>query len=212
MTKLQDAVTRLDRFISNERVLRHLWVDFRGGYQYACLLSAFSESVFAAARARDIDGIASGAGSDPVLACPADLLPPWFAELTPYLNDTGEATDWLNVVRRWRDLVAVEHSPEWWASAKTQIQIAWATIWLDHGKPDVDVRGFLHRAIYAWTRGKDVEPLLVRVRERPSMYGLTCLLRGELFAAGLSQRLESLADRLVPATLDVLEAHSAVEV
>ena len=68
-----DRLDRLDALIAKDRLLRGQWTDGQGR---ACLLAALSPEVATASSAS---------------RCPAALMPLWFAELTPWLDDEPSA-------------------------------------------------------------------------------------------------------------------------
>jgi len=83
----QERIERLNTMIREDRIARHVWskVDKRGR-EVACLLAALSPE---AGNARLAD------------ACPAEVMPAWFANLTPWIDDNGSAAEWPRVVRRY---------------------------------------------------------------------------------------------------------------
>ena len=87
----QHRFDRLDQYIAEGRVLRRKWADTDvDGRERACLLVALAPEVGSMG---DID------------ACPATLLPPWLAYLTPSLDDSiGQAT-WLVIVKEYARVV-----------------------------------------------------------------------------------------------------------
>ena len=82
-----ERFNRLDSFIAEGRLVRKTWGD---GQERACLLLALAPEV----------GV-NGA----VYRCPAYLIPPWLAELTPSLDDQGSAEAWPAMVRRYSHVV-----------------------------------------------------------------------------------------------------------
>lgn len=84
---LNDRFDRLDCFIEQGRLVRKAWGD---GQERACLLLALAPEV----------------GTDGVMSrCPASVLPPWLAELTPGLDDNGTEAAWPAMVRRYAAVV-----------------------------------------------------------------------------------------------------------
>ena len=77
---------RLDRFIAEGRIIRGSWGD---GKERACLLLALAPEV----------------GSGNIAACPASVLPPWLAELTPPIDDNVAAADWQEIVATYARVV-----------------------------------------------------------------------------------------------------------
>lgn len=78
---------RLDTFIREGRIVRNVWGD---GQERACLLLALAPEV----------------GSDGNIdACPASVLPPWLAELTPSIDDNVADADWLDIIATYARVV-----------------------------------------------------------------------------------------------------------
>jgi hypothetical protein len=84
---INERFDRLDSFITEDRLLRNQWGD---GEERACLLLAISPEVGA-------EGF--------VDRCPASVLPPWLAEITPNLDDCGTEEAWPAMVRRYAVVV-----------------------------------------------------------------------------------------------------------
>ena len=76
---------RLDTYIAEDRILRGAWFDADGGRERACLLVALAPEV----------------GEGMIFACPASLLPPWLAYLTPSLDDGVSLGAWPEVIRNY---------------------------------------------------------------------------------------------------------------
>lgn len=72
-------------------LLRQEWGD---GFERACLLAAIVPETAVAARAS---------------VCPADVMPPWLAHLTPWMDDSGSLSAWPGMVRRYAAVAA-----RWW--------------------------------------------------------------------------------------------------
>lgn len=82
---------RLDAYIAENRVLRSRWSDLDAdGRERVCLLVALAPEV--------------GARGD-VDACPASLIPPWLAKITPAVDDCGTDEVWPAMVRRYSRVV-----------------------------------------------------------------------------------------------------------
>ena len=79
---INERFDRLDRFIAEGRLVRNEWGD---GQERACLLLAIAPEV--------------GGSEGKVDLCPASVLPPWLAELTPSLDDNGTNAAWPAMVR-----------------------------------------------------------------------------------------------------------------
>ena len=86
-----DRVDRLDAMVRENRVIRGSWTR---GHDRACLLAALSPEA----------GYAESAA-----ACPAEVMPPWLAYLTPWLDDAPSADAWPHIVRRYASLARRWH-------------------------------------------------------------------------------------------------------
>jgi hypothetical protein len=86
-----ERIDRLDRVIRENRLIRGKWT---AGHGRACLLAALSPEAGAAQSAA---------------ACPAELMPPWLAYLTPWLDDAPSADAWPHIVRRYASLARRWH-------------------------------------------------------------------------------------------------------
>lgn len=97
---------RLDRFIKENRLIRR---SFGDGKERACLLSALAPEVV-------------GTGH-PTANCPAELMPRWFAEVTPIIDDAGSEKKWKGVVTRYAELAHRWHilSQEEWGALEQRI-------------------------------------------------------------------------------------------
>lgn len=85
-TKLESRFDQLDRLIAEGNLLRGSWTE---GQERACLLAALSPEV---------------ATEKHPSACPASLMPPWLAYLTPAMDDNGSREAWPAMVRRYAQL------------------------------------------------------------------------------------------------------------
>ena len=83
----EERFDRLERMIAEGNVLREQWTD---GEERACLLAALSPE-------------AGEAGS--AAACPAKVLPPWFAHLTPSMDDYVSLKYWPKFIRHYASAV-----------------------------------------------------------------------------------------------------------
>ena len=86
MTDMQERVSRLNAMIAEDRIIRQRWTD---GHERACLLAALSPETGKAERAS---------------ACPAHVMPPWLAHLTPWIDDEVSEDAWPGVIRRYAAL------------------------------------------------------------------------------------------------------------
>jgi hypothetical protein len=84
---IESRVERLQELINEDRIVRGYWTGVdEQGRETACLLAALSPEV---------------AEAETASACPASLMPLWFAHLTPWLDDHSSATAWPQVIRRY---------------------------------------------------------------------------------------------------------------
>lgn len=84
---LEDRVERLNTMLREGRIIRNDWVSSdEQGRETACLLAALSPEV---------------AEAETASACPASLMPEWFAHLTPWLDDHSSTAEWPRVIRRY---------------------------------------------------------------------------------------------------------------
>lgn len=91
----EQRIERLHTFIAEDRLIRKTWTGEKDGWETACLLAALSPEV---GEARDIS------------ACPADVMPLWFAHLVPWMDDEGSLAAWPGMVRRFADLASRWHA------------------------------------------------------------------------------------------------------
>lgn len=83
----ESRVERLNSMIRENRITRHNWLTVdEQGREVACLLAALSPE--------------AGEAESPA-ACPASVMPEWFAHLTPWIDDHSSATAWPQVIRRY---------------------------------------------------------------------------------------------------------------
>jgi hypothetical protein len=89
--QLEESLARLEQYRSTGRLIRHTWTgELADGRDTACLLAALSEE---AGRAKSVE------------ACPAELLDPWFANLTQWFDDAGSDAAWPGMVARYGAVV-----------------------------------------------------------------------------------------------------------
>jgi hypothetical protein len=81
-----ERVDRLDTMIREKRIIRGAWTK---GRDRACLLAALSPEAGSAESAE---------------ACPAEVMPGWFAEFTPWIDDTPSTNEWEKIVERYAGL------------------------------------------------------------------------------------------------------------
>jgi len=83
----QQAIDRLEIYHQQGRLIRRAWTSTDAqGRETACLLAALVPEC----------GVMESADS-----CPASVLPPWLANLTPWLDDAGTAAAWPGFVARY---------------------------------------------------------------------------------------------------------------
>jgi len=87
---LAAAVRRLDRAIAADTMIRGEWTRTEKGRKRACLLAALVPAC----------GVERTAA-----ACPASVLPPWFAECVPWIDESGTVAAWPEMVRTFADLL-----------------------------------------------------------------------------------------------------------
>jgi hypothetical protein len=93
---MQTRLNRLDTFKSEGRIIRHEWEGIDDdGHEVACLLATLSPE--------------AGRRGNPS-ACPAGVMPAWFANLTPWIDDSGSVAAWPSVVERYAALAHRWHA------------------------------------------------------------------------------------------------------
>ena len=86
-------MSNLQTLIEENRIIRSEWRGYDAqGRETACLLAAMSPAVV-----------------DDASQCPADVMPPWLAHLTPWIDDAGTVEHWPKVVRAYADVAARWH-------------------------------------------------------------------------------------------------------
>jgi hypothetical protein len=84
---MTERLERLDKMIANDLLIRGRWHDLdTEGRERASLLAALSPE--------------AGSRGD-ATACPADVMPTWFACLTPWIGDACTLEMWPDVTRRY---------------------------------------------------------------------------------------------------------------
>ena len=129
---LNERFDRLCTFITEDRLVRNTWGD---GQERACLLLALAPEVGA-------DGA--------VFRCPADVIPPWLAALTPGLDDNGSDAAWPAMVRRYS--VVVRRGAETLDDAGWQRVLARTMLTMLAGAAPQDPSGSCPRVSALWTR------------------------------------------------------------
>ncbi len=129
---LNERFNRLDEFIAEDRLVRKMWGD---GQARACLLLAIAPEV----------GV-NGA----VDRCPADVIPPWLAELTPCLDDNGTKDAWPTMIRRYS--IVVRRGAETLDDAGWRRVLARTMIVVLAGAAPHDPSGSCQRVSTLWLR------------------------------------------------------------
>lgn len=91
-SRRQRAADQILRRLHSDRLLRCEWTDgdrVEDGYERACLLAAAAPEIVGEDRI-----------GDPAL-CPAEILPQWLADLTPWIDDSGSLELWPEHVERY---------------------------------------------------------------------------------------------------------------
>jgi hypothetical protein len=123
---MTERLARLDTMLADGLLIRGRWRDLDAqDREHACLLAALSPE-------------AGSRGT--AYACPADVMPPWLAKLTPWIDDSGTLEQWPDVTRRY---AAVAH--RWIALTD-----------LDWAKLQWRVRGICIREAVQHTKRADV--------------------------------------------------------
>src|SRR5262245_34527116 len=108
---LTTRVNRLDKYITEGRLIRNDWIGKDKGRATACLLVALAPEC---GKARSAD------------ACPASVMPRWFAELTPWMDDRGTDEAWPSMVRRYAAVARRWHAidADAWQRCEWLVKIA----------------------------------------------------------------------------------------
>lgn len=159
-------------------LIRHHWYQRLAGNECVCLLSAAAPEVLQYAK----DNVVLG--DVPSSACPVELMPTWFAELTPWLSDMADVATWATLPERYAAALRRNLTPERWARLFIEIQELFA--------------GYLAE-----------DYLAARVPAlRVSTVNLTWTLirEGRLYSAAYMLTMEPYSDTLIPAVLEAWEA------
>jgi len=143
----QERFDRLDRFIEEDRIVRHTWGD---GQELACLLLAIAPEV-----SYEDD---NGQTYSSPMRCPADVLPKWMAKLTPYIDDCGSDTAWPKTIRRYARTVraaSMTFSEEQWAKVELAVQLAFLH---KYGHRLEGLTSTVENACRAWAAGEEAFP------------------------------------------------------
>lgn len=153
-----ERLDRLNTMISENRITRRQWYGRdEEGRQTACLLAALSPE---AGRAEDYE------------SCPAEVMPSWLAELTPWMDDYGTDAAWPHVVKRYAACAARWHKLDDAAWRRVEIAARRASLsevmsytideqvlgvcqaaidWLDDGMPETPPSQRLDMTTVTWS-------------------------------------------------------------
>ena len=115
----------LERMLSENRVLRGFWTNGKKadeGFEKACLLAALAPEVMVPGEDEYHESFYPEIG-----LCPAEVMPVWFAELTPSMDDLGSGEEWRSFANRYAKtirLAAKTLGEEGWAKAESRAQAA----------------------------------------------------------------------------------------
>ena len=88
----KERIERLQTFVAEGRIMRDYWTGIDNqGRETACLLAALAPEV---------------AEAEGEWACPVDVMPAWFAYMTPWMDDNASEAEWPRMVRRYATCAA----------------------------------------------------------------------------------------------------------
>ena len=88
----KERIERLQTFVAEGRIIRDDWTGIDNqGRATACLLAALAPEV---------------AEAEDAWACPASVMPTWFAYMTPWMDDNASEDEWPRMVRRYATCAA----------------------------------------------------------------------------------------------------------
>lgn len=106
------SIEMLEQAIDDGLVIRRKWTDVdEAGRHRACLLAT----------------IAPECGEKGNwMACPANVMPPWLAALTPWIDDSGSEVGWPGQIRRYAAVARRWHvlTPDEWQRCLYRVLIA----------------------------------------------------------------------------------------
>jgi hypothetical protein len=218
---IESRVERLNTFIREDRIIRGEWTGTdEQGRETACLLAALAPEVVEA---------------DGEWACPANIMPSWFAYLTPWMDDNASEAEWPRMVRRyatcaarwsvldnaaWRRIevfalrTAVVEAMRHMTDAQASAILLQVLAWLDAGTPEPERGALQAAALKAQGDAANVASAATRIADAP-LY--TAALAADMAgmaaepasgtAAGLAAAAQrATADRITDAILSALEA------
>jgi len=206
---IESRVERLNTFIREDRIIRGEWTGTdEQGRETACLLAALAPEVVEA---------------DGEWACPANIMPSWFAYLTPWMDDNASEAEWPRMVRRyatcaarwssldnaaWRRIevfalrTAVVEAMRHMTDAQASAILLQVLAWLDAGTPEPERGALQAAALKAQGDAANVASAVTRIADAP-LY--TAALAADMAGmAAAAQR--ATADRITDAILSALEA------
>jgi hypothetical protein len=218
---IEDRIERLNVMIREDRIIRNAWTGLdEQGRETACLLAALAPEVVEA---------------DGEWACPANIMPSWFAYLTPWMDDNASEAEWPRMVRRyatcaarwsvldnaaWRRIevfalrTAVVEAMRHMTDAQASAILLQVLAWLDAGTPEPERGALQAAALKAQGDAANVASAATRIADAP-LY--TAALAADMAgmaaepasgtAAGLAAAAQrATADRITDAILSALEA------
>jgi hypothetical protein len=153
-TTHQQRVANLKRHLNNGTLIRR---EFGDGYKRACLLSALAPEVVDEANLRGVDPSQT--------YCPAEVMPQWFAHMTPDIDDRVVDESWDELMREYARLAArwtVLDEGDWqWLEMSFRIRMLRALLAVQ-----ADDKHFVEDAIAALTelreKGKPVSRMVLK--------------------------------------------------
>ena len=129
-----ERLDRLDAMIASGSIIRGAWTD---GHERACLLAALSPEA----------GVAESA-----TACPAEVMPPWMAHLTVWIDDNPSEGAWPALVGRYAALARRWHALDdaGWERARIGVMIAIVTEARMHVAPKYAEASVAVNGVLAW--------------------------------------------------------------
>jgi hypothetical protein len=206
---IEYRVERLNTFINEDRIIRGEWTGTdEQGRETACLLAALAPEVVEA---------------EGEWACPANIMPSWFAYLTPWMDDNASDTEWHRTVRRYAACrrievaarrAAVVEAMRHMTDAQASAILLQVLAWLDAGTPEPERGALQAAALKAQGDAANVASAATRIADAP-LY--TAALAADMAgmaaepasgtAAGLAAAAQrATADRITDAILSALEA------
>jgi hypothetical protein len=215
---IEERVVRLQALINEGRIIRGYWTGVDGrGRETACLLAALAPEVVEA---------------DGEWACPANIMPSWFAYLTPWIDDKSSEAEWPRMVRRyaacaarwsaldnaaWRRVevvalrTAVVEAMRHITDAQASAILPQVLAWLDAGTPEPEREALQAAALKAQGDAANVASAATRIADAP-LYTAALAADTAGMAAEVAATMEAVlgakaaaADRIIDAVLSALE-------